>query len=156
MSTPSRLQSSQVQSAQDLTVVTTAIARLRAEHDAADDGKTRAILLHEIGVLEERGADTATAETRTEFVERRRWERVSLASTRAYALIGEGVEHTARVVDLGYGGVALETARAEEFGAAFYAVLHVPILPPVRVSLKPIWSQLTKQGGYRIGCAFIS
>jgi hypothetical protein len=62
MSTPSRLQSSQVQSAQDLTVVTTAIARLRAEHDAADDGKTRAILLHEIGVLEERlGQETESA-----------------------------------------------------------------------------------------------
>ena len=62
MSTPSRLQSSQVQSAQDLTVVTTAIARLRAEHDATDDGKTRAILLHEIGVLEERlGQETESA-----------------------------------------------------------------------------------------------
>src|SRR5882724_10526372 len=63
MSTPSRLQSSQVQSAQDLTVVTAAIARLRAEHDAAaDDGKTRAILLHEIGGLEERlGQETESA-----------------------------------------------------------------------------------------------
>jgi len=56
------LQSSQVQStAQDLTVVTSAIARLRAEHDAASDSKARAILLHEIGVLEERiGDDTAS------------------------------------------------------------------------------------------------
>jgi len=56
------LPSSQVQStAQDLTVVTSAIARLRAEHDGASDGKARAILLHEIGVLEERvGDETAS------------------------------------------------------------------------------------------------
>ncbi len=58
MSTISRLQSSQVRSsAQDLTVVASAIALLRAEHDAAGDGKTRAILRHEIGVLEERLGD---------------------------------------------------------------------------------------------------
>ena len=63
MSSTSRLQSSQVQStAQDLTVVTSAIARLRAEHDGASDSKARAILLHEIGVLEERvGDETASA-----------------------------------------------------------------------------------------------
>jgi predicted Zn-dependent protease len=56
------LPSSQAQStAQDLTVVTSAIARLRAEHDGASDNKTRAILLHEIGVLEERvGDETAS------------------------------------------------------------------------------------------------
>jgi cellulose synthase operon protein C len=41
--------------------VTSAIARLRAEHDAASDRKTRAVLLHEIGVLEERvGDETAS------------------------------------------------------------------------------------------------
>ena len=58
MSSTSRLPSSQAQStAQDLTVVTSAIARLRAEHDGASDHKTRAILLHEIGVLEERVGD---------------------------------------------------------------------------------------------------
>src|SRR6478609_1552293 len=62
MSSTSRLPSSQVQStAQDLTVVTSAIARLRAEHDGASDSKARAILLHEIGVLEERvGDETAS------------------------------------------------------------------------------------------------
>src|SRR6202171_5971426 len=48
--------------------------------------------------------------------ERRRWERVSLAGTLAYALIGEGGQTTARVLDLGYGGVALETAHPEELG----------------------------------------
>jgi hypothetical protein len=36
------------------------------------------------------------------------------------------------------------------------AVLHVPILPPVRVHLKPIWSRKTDQGPVRIGCCFVS
>ncbi|MEP7051188.1 MAG: hypothetical protein ABJB12_12590 [Pseudomonadota bacterium] len=39
--------------------MTSVIARLRAEHDATDVGRTRAILLHEIGVLEERLAEEA-------------------------------------------------------------------------------------------------
>ena len=51
------------------------------------------------------------AATSAKESDRRRWERVSLAKTHAYALIGEGVEFTARVIDLGYGGVALETTR---------------------------------------------
>jgi diguanylate cyclase (GGDEF)-like protein len=88
--------------------------------------------------------------------ERRRWERVSLASTRAYALIGEGVERTARVLDLGYGGVALETSRPEEFEEAFHAVLHVPILPPVRVSLRRIYQGQGTAGAARIGCSFVT
>jgi diguanylate cyclase (GGDEF)-like protein len=88
--------------------------------------------------------------------ERRRWERVSLASTHAYALIGEGVEHTARVVDLGYGGVALETPRPEEFEEAFNAVLHVPILPPVRVSLRRVYLGQGSTGGSRVGCSFVT
>jgi len=97
--------------------------------------------------------------TRPTSGERRRWERVSLASTRAYALIGEGVESTARVIDLGYGGVALETSRPEAMEEAFHAVLHVPILPPVRVSLRRVY--LTRPGPgttgpARIGCSFVT
>lgn len=88
--------------------------------------------------------------------EQRRWERVSLASTHAYALIGEGVERTSRVLDLGYGGVALETSRPEEFGEAFHAVLHVPILPPVRVSLRRVYVNKTSSGAARIGCSFVT
>jgi hypothetical protein len=36
------------------------------------------------------------------------------------------------------------------------AVLHVPILPPVRVFLRPVWSRMTKEGAFRLGCHFIS
>jgi diguanylate cyclase (GGDEF)-like protein len=92
----------------------------------------------------------------THRTERRRWERVSLATSHAYALIGEGVERTARVLDLGYGGVALETTRPDEFEEAFHAVLHVPILPPVRVSLKRIYKLHGTLGSARIGCSFVT
>jgi hypothetical protein len=88
--------------------------------------------------------------------EQRRWERVSLANTHAYALIGEGVERTARVLDLGYGGIALETSRPEEFSEAFHAVLHVPILPPVRVSLRRVYLKPGASGVTRIGCSFVT
>jgi len=96
------------------------------------------------------------SEPRKPGMERRRWERVTLANTRAYALIGEGVERTARVVDLGYGGVAVETSRPEEFNDAFHAVLHVPILPPVRVSLRRIYQKQGSSGATRIGCSFVT
>jgi diguanylate cyclase (GGDEF)-like protein len=88
--------------------------------------------------------------------ERRRWERVSLAGTRAYALIGEGGQTTARVLDLGYGGVALETAHPEELGESFIAVLHVPILPPVRVNLRRVYLGTVTAGNSRVGCSFVT
>jgi diguanylate cyclase (GGDEF)-like protein len=97
-----------------------------------------------------------TAEAKRPALERRQWERVSLAGTRAYALIGEGVERTARVLDLGYGGVALETARPEELEESFNAVLHVPILPPVRVSLRRIYLGQGISGSSRVGCSFVT
>lgn len=96
------------------------------------------------------------AEAKKTGAEQRRWERVSLANTHAYALIGEGVERTARVLDLGYGGVALETSRPEDFSEAFHAVLHVPILPPVRVSLRRVYLKRGASGTTRIGCAFVT
>jgi len=99
-------------------------------------------------------SQTVTASNRA--AERRRWERVSLASTHAYALIGEGVERTARVIDLGYGGVALETSKPEELGDAFNAVLHVPILPPVRVNLRRVYQGQGSSGAMRIGCSFVT
>ena len=88
--------------------------------------------------------------------ERWRWERVSLANTNAYVFIGKGVERAARVIDLGYGGVALETPRSEELEEAFHAVLHVPILPPVRVSLRRVYQGAGSTGASRIGCSFVT
>src|SRR5579872_2119188 len=78
------------------------------------------------------------------YTAQRKAERVSMIGTNAYAMLGEQNTKRARVVDLGFGGVAIELDKQESLPVSILAVLHVPILPPVRVSLKPIWSQLTK------------
>ena len=88
--------------------------------------------------------------------ERRKWERVSLSGTRAYAQLGETPEKIARVLDLGYGGVSLQSEWLEELAENFQAVLHVPILPPVRVSVRRVYEQRAEGKLIRIGCAFIS
>jgi diguanylate cyclase (GGDEF)-like protein len=86
----------------------------------------------------------------------RKSERVSMAGTNAYAVIGEKGTRRARVLDLGFGGVALELEQAEELPENLLAVLHVPILPPVRVFLRPVWTRSTKDGTFRLGCHFVS
>jgi diguanylate cyclase (GGDEF)-like protein len=86
----------------------------------------------------------------------RKAERVSMSGTNAYAVLGDQGVRRARVLDLGFGGVALELESQEEIPESILAVLHVPILPPVRVNLKPVWFQRTAQGAFRIGCAFVS
>jgi diguanylate cyclase (GGDEF)-like protein len=86
----------------------------------------------------------------------RKAERVSMSGTNAYAVLGDQGARRARVLDLGFGGVALELESQDEIPGNILAVLHVPILPPVRVNLKPVWFQRTAQGGYRVGCAFVS
>jgi diguanylate cyclase (GGDEF)-like protein len=86
----------------------------------------------------------------------RKAERVSMTGTNAYAVLGEQGTRRARVLDLGFGGVALELDSAADLPESLLAVLHVPILPPVRVNLKPVWSKPTSEGSYRIGCCFVS
>jgi diguanylate cyclase (GGDEF)-like protein len=90
------------------------------------------------------------------YAVQRKAERVSMTGTNAYAVLGEQGGRRARVVDLGFGGVAIELENAEDLPENMLAVLHVPILPPVRVNLKPVWSQKTPQGAYRVGCSFVS
>jgi diguanylate cyclase (GGDEF)-like protein len=90
------------------------------------------------------------------YAMQRKAERVSMTGTNAYAMLGDQNTRRARVIDLGFGGVAIELDKPEALPDNILAILHVPILPPVRVSLKPVWSQQMRQGGYRIGCAFIS
>jgi diguanylate cyclase (GGDEF)-like protein len=90
------------------------------------------------------------------YAVQRKAERVSMAGTNAYATLGEQGIRRARVLDLGFGGVAIELDAQEDLPESLMAVLHVPILPPVRVSLKPVWSQRTAQGSFRVGCAFVS
>ena len=98
-------------------------------------------------------ASAATAPGRSET---RKWERVSLVGTRAYAQLADDPQRTARVIDLGYGGLALEIESSVEIGSRFSAVLHVPILPPVRVLLKKLYQVPGNGGQMRVGCAFVS
>jgi diguanylate cyclase (GGDEF)-like protein len=88
--------------------------------------------------------------------EHRKWERVSLAGTKAYAVLSESNQKSANVIDLSYGGVALSIEKPDEIADQFNAVLHVPILPPVRVSLKKTYVQRMEGGRSRVGCAFVS
>jgi diguanylate cyclase (GGDEF)-like protein len=88
--------------------------------------------------------------------ETRKWERVSLVGTRAYAQLTDDPQKTARVIDLGYGGLALEMEASAEIASRFSAVLHVPILPPVRVLLRKLYQVRASSGQLRVGCAFIS
>ena len=87
--------------------------------------------------------------------ERRKWERVSLVGTRAHAVIGESNEVSARVVDMSYGGVALLVDDADQLPNVFPAVLHVPILPPVKVSLRKSYVEQVEGHKFRVGCAFL-
>jgi len=100
-------------------------------------------------------ADLVPAPSRV-FAVQRKAERVSMTGTNAYAVLGEQGARRARVLDLGFGGVAMELDSAEDLPENLLAVLHVPILPPVRVNLKPVWKQQTGEGGFRVGCAFVS
>jgi diguanylate cyclase (GGDEF)-like protein len=101
-------------------------------------------------------AQTVTAAQQKTYAIKRKAERVSMAGTNAYATLGEQGARRARVIDLGFGGVAIELDNGGEIPDNILAVLHVPILPPVRVSLKPVWSLRTTQGSLRVGCAFVS
>lgn len=101
-------------------------------------------------------APASTAAAGFAGTERRKWERVSLAGTKAYAQLPGDAPNTARVLDLGYGGVAFETGASQALAANFHAVLHVPILPPVRVSLRKLYDLRNASGQLRVGCAFIT
>jgi diguanylate cyclase (GGDEF)-like protein len=88
--------------------------------------------------------------------EQRKWERVSLAGTKAYAVLADAGQKTARVLDLSYGGVCLLLDAPNGLPAQFSAVLHVPILPPVRVVLRKAYSIEGESGRTRMGCSFVS
>lgn len=88
--------------------------------------------------------------------EQRKWERVPMAATKAYALLSDLGSKNAKVLDLSYGGVALQVERPDDIPDQFNAILHVPILPPVRVVLKKTYMLKVEAARARIGCAFVS
>lgn len=116
----------------------------------------------EFGVASSAAAESIAHQKTTEimppasYAVQRKSERVSMAGTNAYAVIGEKGARRARVLDLGFGGVALELEQPEDLPESLPAILHVPILPPVRVLLRPVWSRPTKEGTVRLGCNFVS
>jgi hypothetical protein len=81
---------------------------------------------------------------------------VSLAGTKAYAMLSEADKRTATLIDLSYGGVALILENGGELPKQFSAILHVPILPPVRVILRQAYTQRLEGGRMRAGCSFVS
>ena len=81
---------------------------------------------------------------------------MSLAGTKAYALLTETDKKTATLVDLSYGGVALMLEKGVELPEQFSAILHVPILPPVRVILRKAHTQVLDSDRQRVGCSFVS
>jgi len=85
----------------------------------------------------------------------RKWERVSLSGTKARAVLDVPAK-TAAVLDLSYGGVALLFETGEDLPNEFSAVLHVPILPPLRVSLRKAYTMAVDGGHIRMGCSFVS
>src|ERR1700719_2746638 len=89
-------------------------------------------------------------------VEHRKFERVSLAGTKSYAILAEATQRNAAIVDLSYGGVALLLEKPDDLPAQFNAILHVPILPPVRVVLHKAYTQPAAGGRSRVGCSFVS
>jgi diguanylate cyclase (GGDEF)-like protein len=96
------------------------------------------------------------APARPAHPEQRKWERVPLAGTKAYAVLSESNPRTARVLDLSYGGVALLLDITNDVPSQFSAVLHVPILPPVRVVLRRAYTTAVDGGRTRVGCSFVS
>ena len=79
-----------------------------------------------------------------------------MSGTNAYAVLADQPVQRARVVDLGFGGVALDFPLYENLPETLLAVLHVPILPPVRVNLKRVWIKKLSEDTMRVGCCFIS
>src|SRR5436309_5611636 len=60
------------------------------------------------------------------FAVLRKAERVSMTGTNAYAVLSEQGGRRARVLDLGFGGVAIELDSPEDLPENLLAVLHVP------------------------------
>ena len=98
----------------------------------------------------------AAAPSPQPYRDQRKWERVSLVGTKAHAILTDLGQRTARVIDLSYGGVALLLEKHEEIPDQFNAVLHVPILPPVRVILRKTYTRQLESGQIRLGCSFVS
>lgn len=111
-------------SPKDASALSAKVGRLRAEHDAFESPSTRAILLHEIGVLEERLGDEAAAardllgavNTDPEFREPLERLVAIIERRQSYKNLGKLLERLSRVAD-----TSAERSRALLDHAAFLA-----------------------------------
>lgn len=122
----------------------------------ASDSSLAAAVSASASILSQTVHSVSAVQQSPPFAIQRKAERVSMIGTNAYAVLGESSSRRAKVLDLGFGGVALELESNQNLPDSFLAILHVPILPPVRVNLRPVWSRPTPEGNQRVGCCFVS
>ena len=128
--------------------------RLRANGAPYERGTTHALIPlqeHRAEPIEESPLERGEAPSQ----DKRKWERVPLASTSAHMVWNEGAR-TAPIIDVSYGGVALLEENPEIFPTSFNAVLHMPIQLPVRVSLRKSYEQRIDDTGTRVGYVFVT
>ncbi len=85
----------------------------------------------------------------------RRYERISLEGSGAYAVLRSNAgTKVVRVLDMSFGGFSFLLDEAFELPETFHARLHVPIMPTAELRIRRVYAQRLAQGLQRIGCAF--
>ena len=79
-----------------------------------------------------------------------------MVGTNAYAVIEEQGDRRARVLDLGFGGVALELEGSKSSRRISSRFSMFQSFLPFGVFLKTVWTRRTSGGAFRLGCHFIS
>jgi diguanylate cyclase (GGDEF)-like protein len=128
--------------------------RLQADGVPHERGATNALIplqAHPAEPIEESPLERGEAPGR----DKRKWERIPLASTSAHMVWNEGAR-TAPIIDVSYGGVALLEENPEIFPTSFKAVLHMPIQLPVKVSLRRSYEQRIDDTRTRVGYVFVT
>ncbi len=131
-------------------------ARPVSSHSASDEDMHAANAAARLAARPANASSRRFAGLAPEGAERRKAERISLASTNAHAQVNLGTEKTIRVLDISNGGVSLELEQSLSLGDTFQAVLRVPILPAIRVNLRRVYFQSLSNGLIRVGCSFVA
>ncbi len=85
----------------------------------------------------------------------RRYERISLEGSGAYAVLrSNSGTKVVRVLDMSFGGFSFLLDEAFALPETFHARLHVPIMPTAELRIRRVYAQRLAQGLQRIGCAF--
>ncbi len=96
-----------------------------------------------------------TAPVVSEARNQRRYERISLEGSGAYAVLrSNSGTKVVRVLDMSFGGFSFLLDEAFDLPETFHARLHVPIMPTAELRIRRVYAQRLAQGLRRIGCAF--